>query len=181
MRAQTTLDFAIGISIFLAVVLFTFGFIPTLLDPFDVTAQERPVQAERAADSLSQGMLGSPENPHVLDRYCTVEFFNTSGDGPDECRYNGTSIDERLGFGIATNSNVTLRQGGEILCWTDQGGTSFADDGINDPGITTDCDTSADTMLTAGDTTRSDLDTTLSSQRVVSVGGERATLEVVIW
>lgn len=186
MRAQTTLDFAIGISIFIAVVLFTFGFVPTLLDPFDAGAEERPIQAERAADSLSQGMLGSPEEPHVLDRFCTVDFFDTldnDDSGHDDCRYSADSLGDRLGFSFGTNANVTVRQGDDLLCWSDDGSEFDPNDGP-EPGVTTECDSSDssdDVMFAAGEEPRSDLDTTLSAQRIVTVSGERATLEVVVW
>lgn len=63
MRAQTTLDFAIGISVFLLAVVFVLAFAPGMLDPFTGSAGEKRVASNRIADALSQGMLGDPADP----------------------------------------------------------------------------------------------------------------------
>jgi len=181
MRGQTTLDFAIGVSIFLAVVLFTFGFIPTVLDPFDVVAEENPALADRTADSLVHGQLGSAEQPHVLDRYCTVEFF-TETDPPNECNYEGTTLEERLNLEIGQNVNVTITggssaDGGPVLqCWTD-------DTGTGEPGLVAadECGGSDDTVLAIGDDRPGNQDTTITARRAVALHGQTVVLEVMIW
>jgi hypothetical protein len=38
-RGQTTIDFTIGISVFLGVIIFVFVFAPGILTPFTVTGQ----------------------------------------------------------------------------------------------------------------------------------------------
>jgi hypothetical protein len=75
-RGQTTLDFAIGVGVFLAVVLFAFAFIPGILSPFDLSGEEEPAQSNQIADKLSKDLLGSRSGPRVTDRYCAVEFCN---------------------------------------------------------------------------------------------------------
>lgn len=171
MRGQTTLDFAIGVSIFLAVVLFTFAFVPTVLDPFDVVAEENPVLADRTADNLAHGQLGTSEQPYVLDRYCTVTFFANESD-PD-CNYDGSTLAERLGIGSDQNANITITQDGEqLLCWSDDAG--------GEPGLTTACSDS-DTTLAVGDERPTSEDTTITARRVVSLGGDPVELEVVLW
>lgn len=182
MRGQTTLDFAIGISIFLAVVLFTFGFIPTVLDPFDVVAEENPALVDRTADSLAHGQLGSAEQPHVLDRYCTVAFFGEDTP-PDECNYDGETLEDRLNLGLGQNVNVTIAGGSSpdgdpaLQCWTDDAGNS-------EPGLVdadgTECG-SGDTVLAIGDDRPDDQDTTITSRRIVSLHGETVVLEVMLW
>jgi hypothetical protein len=173
MRGQTTLDFAIGISIFIAVVLFTFGFVPSVLDPFDVAAEDNPTFADRTADNLAHSQLGSPEEPNVLDRHCTVAFFE--GDpSPSGCNYDGTDLEERLDLDIGQDMNITISQDGEQrLCWTD-------DAGDGEPGLATSC-TSSDTPLTIGDDRPGEQDTTITSRRVVFLYGETVVLEVVLW
>ncbi len=170
MRGQTTLDFAIGISIFLAVVLFTFGFIPTILDPFDATASENPTLADRTADELAHGMLGSPAEPHVLDRYCTVAFFDESATDFSGCDFEDEPVEDRLPLTDFQRVSISITRGGELLCW---------DGGVDEPQITTGCG-SGGTDLASGDDPLPQ-DATVSARRTVLLDGETATLEVVIW
>lgn len=52
-RAQTTQDFALGIGLFLLVVIFVLTFIPSVLAPFGtVDDAQRAAQAERVATSI---------------------------------------------------------------------------------------------------------------------------------
>lgn len=173
MRGQTTLDFAIGIAIFLGVLIFVFTFVPGILAPFDVAGEEEPAKSDRIADSLSQGMLGSPENPHVLDRYCTVEFFD-DGDPDEDCNFEGETLEERFDLSFSQNVNVTVvgnlsEAGGqpEQLCW----------DG-NELKERDECN--GGTVLTKGDDVP-DWGTVITARRVVSLHGESVTLRVVVW
>lgn len=175
MRGQTTLDFAIGVSIFLAVVLFTFAFVPTVLDPFDVVAEDNPTLADRTADNLAHSQLGSAGQPNELNRYCTVRFFE-SGPSPPECNYDGQTLQERLGLDDVQDANISITRDGNVsepLCWTD----SAADD---EPGLTTACG-SGDTTLTIGENRPGEQDTTITSRRVVSLYGETVVMEVMLW
>lgn len=112
-RGQTTLDFAIGMSVFLIAVAFVFSFIPGMLEPFTGSNEAKTVVADRVADSLAEGMLGSPERPYILDGDCTVAFFdpaseNTDDDGTYEaakgsntvtdCTFDDLPMRERLGL-----------------------------------------------------------------------------------
>jgi hypothetical protein len=182
MRAQTTLDFAIGITIFLAVVMFVFGFVPGILEPFDTTGQERPAQSDRIANSLSQGMLGDPAEPYVLDRHCTVEFFNDSTAAPAECNYSGSTIHEYLNLSERTDINITLTgnlSGGtqsEQLCW------ALSSSYTGEPGLDdTNCGASGKTFLRIGDDKPGPGESTITARRIVSFRGESIRLEVVVW
>ncbi len=179
MRGQTTLDFAIGVSIFLAVVLFTFGFLPSVLDPFDVAAEDNPTVADRTADNLAHGQLGSPDQPNVLDWYCTVEYFEGNA-SPADCNYEGQTLEERLALGVGDNANITITRNGslsELLCWAPDADTT--PDG--EPGLETDCTGSGITMLAIGDERPGPQDTTIASRRVVSLYDQTVVLEVVLW
>lgn len=179
MRGQTTLDFAIGISIFLAVVLFTFGFIPTVLDPFDVVAEDNPTLADRTADNLAHGQLGSADQPHVLDWYCTVEYFE-GAPSPPECNYEGQTLGERLDLEIGEDANITITRGGnvsELLCWA-------ADAGDGEPGVVLGSSAACgpnDTTFAIGEDRPGSQETTITSRRVVSLYGETVVLEVMLW
>ena len=105
-RGQTTLDFAVGITVFLITTAFVFTFIPGMLDPFTGGLEEETVAANRVADSLVLGTLGDPDEPYVLDRECTIAFFdpeNNDGSSPSnwvgDCNYAQTEdLYERLGI-----------------------------------------------------------------------------------
>jgi hypothetical protein len=179
MRAQTTLDFAIGIAIFLGVLLFVFSFVPGILAPFELPDDEGPALSDRIGTSLSKGMLGSAEQPHVLDRVCTVEFFN--GSSPSECNYSGTTLEERFNLSSIQHVNVTLEgnvtgAGTQQLCWEGEKG----DPSVVERGT---CDESKakNVVLTAGDRAPQDRGTTITTRRVVSLDGESVTLRVVVW
>jgi hypothetical protein len=182
-RAQTTLDFAIGISVFLLIVLFVFIFIPGTLDPFTVGAQEQTVTSDRVADSLSEGLLGDPAEPYVLDRFCTVEFFAEAPDGnpPVACRYDGADLQEWVGVKSRQSLNVTVSgnttaaiAGSNLLCW-DQDAASLAETGSGSPCV------ASDTQLSAGDAPPTDNAATVTARRVVHLAAQDVTIRVVMW
>jgi len=180
-RGQTTLDFAIGISIFLAVLIFIFLFIPGVLSPFTESTQEETVASNRIADQLAKGMLASPSEPYVLDRYCTVEFFDGTNANPSGCNYDDATPDIERIVGLDTNRdnlNVTIRgnvstagDGTDILCWKDDVGLA------EKPGSCT----SGDVYLTRGDSPPSSSQASVTSVRVVSLNREDVTLYVEMW
>lgn len=175
MRGQTTLDFAIGIAIFLGVMLFVFTFVPGILDPFELGGEEEPALSDRIANSLSQGMLGSPETPHILDRYCTVEFFK--GNSPSECNFEGGTLPDRFNLSGTQHVNVTLLgnvtgSGKHQLCWntteSQLGETDDSTCGSNDIDLTMGGEPPAQA-------------TTITARRVVTLYGESVTMKVVVW
>jgi hypothetical protein len=113
-RGQTTLDFAIGVGVFLLVVAFVVAFVPTIFEPFERTDRGTQV-ADRLATSLSTDLLGDPGSPYVLDDRCTRAFFeqlDTGVDAPPECRYNTTAetTSEVFALGDRTGVNVTVEE-----------------------------------------------------------------------
>jgi len=125
-RAQTTIDFAIGIGLFLLVVAFVVAFVPTIFTPFQST--EGPQTADRIATSLSTDRLGDPSEPHVLNGTCTAGFFDQldgGGPAPSTCRFN-TSADttgEVFTLDRSREVNVTVRDAnGSVV----DGGTRLA-------------------------------------------------------
>jgi len=176
-RGQTTLDFAIGMSLFLSVVIFIFLFIPGLLSPFSAGIQEETVTTDRVADGLTMGMLGSPQQPYVLDEHCTREFF--AGNAPPSgCGYDsGGSTEERVGLDpVRENVNVTIRGNAtgtpaadEILCW----------DGANQELVA--ASGSCGTVLTTGGNPPTNNDASVTALRVVSLNGQDVTVRVVMW
>ncbi len=96
-RAQTTLDFAVGMSIFLLTVAFVFTFAPNIAEPFSDSGTENTVVADRAASQLVAGTLADPDRPYVLDKACTIAFFapeNLDGDPDNDADLNSSNDDQ---------------------------------------------------------------------------------------
>lgn len=197
MRAQTTLDFAIGIGVFLLTVVFVLAFAPGMLDPFTGDTGEKRVASNRVADALSQGMLGDPDDPYVLDVTCTVAFFDpannddstTNDDWVGGCRYERTNdLNARVGAEgrpAGTGFDLRVRVLGEdadgdgnldVLCW-DASGSAVV------PESHADCDT-GDVVLDGGSTPPTETDTVVVARRGVYLPdgeGIDATLVVEVW
>lgn len=174
MRGQTTLDFTIGMAVFLSVLLFVFTFVPGILAPFESTEEGDPMLADRVGDALAKDMLGSPSEPQVLDRYCTVEFFD--GKDVSECQFEGNTLEERLDLGPEQRVNVTLRgnvtddQGSEPLGW-DKDSYALVEKG----------DSAGDVALTIGEEPPGNGRSTTTARRVVSLHNQSVTMKVTVW
>lgn len=174
-RGQTTLDFTIGISLFLLVLIFVFIFIPGLLSPFDQSNQENTVATNRIADQLSTGMLADSSAPYALDTYCTVQFFNETA--PSKCTYVNVTLEEQFSVDVTSqNVNVTIRgnantaAGEESLCW-DNSTSRLVDVGNSDCNV----------PLQRGNNPPPDNDASVTAQRAVLLNGQDVTLYVVVW
>lgn len=128
-RGQTTIDFMIGVGVFLLMVGFVLGMIPGMIDPFS-DSQETTLVADRLATQISEGMFADPDRPTVLNDTCTFAFFNASlGDGADcPVPFDETEDDlpTRLGVQDRQTINVTIQRdmddptdGDLEILWTD--------------------------------------------------------------
>lgn len=80
-RGQTTLDFAVGTSVFLLAVVFVIVYAPTLFDPFAGGTGAKLLVADRAATSLSGDFLvASTAEPGTLSAACVGTFFDVGLD-----------------------------------------------------------------------------------------------------
>ena len=119
-RAQTMVDFAIGVGLFLITVAFVIGTVPGMLEPF-AQNQDEPLLADRIASQLAEDTLGNPSEPARLNKTCTVAFFEDTGAG--SCSFAaGNPLTTQIGVAGRHSVNITLRKtvsgGGEpeILC-----------------------------------------------------------------
>jgi hypothetical protein len=172
-RGQTTLDFAVGVSIFLLALTSVLLFIPGTISPFVDGGQEEIVTANRVADSLSEGLLGDPKTPHVLNETCTQDFFEGAS---SDCRFTGNNLTERIGVrntqlvNVSIQSNVSASDSGnEVLCWTSGDNLIERDEG------------SCDVVAAAGSTPPARSGTTVAARRVIDLNGTDATLVVEMW
>lgn len=173
-RGQTTLDFLIGILVFIAVVAFVFLFVPGILEPFGGGDGEDPAVADRIANSLSNEKLGQADNarPRTIDRQCTVEFFKGENGGPPpECviEGDGKTIEERLSLSSLERVNITISNSSGVLFWDSDDARWVTENGEDI------------TPLKGGDNLPEDRSATITSTRVVSLQGEPVTIRVRVW
>lgn len=188
-RGQTTLDFAIGMSVFLAVVMFVFLFVPGILEPFTVGAQDETVTTNRVADDLTQDALGNATEPNVLATHCVLVFFEAARNGDDvtACGFDGESLQEFVGVSDRQNVNVSVRgnvtatdRTTELLCWDDDEAELLERDGDGPPG--TSCNPGGDdVLLAAGGAAPTDNDDSVTATRVAWLEAEDVTLRVEMW
>lgn len=178
-RGQMTLDFTIGVTIFLIVLAGVFVFVPGTLQPFEEGGQEDLVTVNRVADGLAEQSLTGSTTPYILDANCTVAFFDTATSPSSECGYSGGNLSERVGVSGQQSINVTIRKG------VDSGGGTSAPLCYNEsqpPGERlneTDCGSEA-TRLAVGGTSIGD-QSSVTARRVVELDGQDVFLVVVIW
>ncbi|WP_415381141.1 hypothetical protein [Halosimplex sp. TS25] len=168
-RGQTTLDFAIGMSIFLLALTFALAFVPGMFEPFSDSGQTETPAVNRVADDLTQRSLGNATAPYVLDGECTRAFFDES---VTACGFDGDPIQQRVGVIDRTPVNVTIRgdvgsSEDAILCWD---GSSVVEQSP-----------SCGTVLTDGSNPAGSGGKTVSAQRVALLDGRDVTVEVVMW
>ncbi|WP_435179156.1 DUF7287 family protein [Halorussus sp. AFM4] len=179
MRAQTTLDFAVGMSVFLLTVAFVVSFLPSMFQPFEGGDGPEVVAADRVADQLARRLLIAGAEPFVLDAPCTAEFFG----GPDVgCGFAGDPLREDVG--LSADANVNVRLLGEdadgdgdpdLLC-------SDGDaDGDGDIVVDEESQQSCATTFAAGETPPDDTGSVVVARRTVSIQHRDATLLVRMW
>ena len=169
-RAQSPLDFAIAMGIFLVAVTFVFTFIPSLTAPFVEGNQDRSATADRVASHLAEGGLGDPADPFVVDETCATDFF--AGRSNSDCGYSGDDTDERVGVdGDRLRVNVTVEQVDpdasrddrfRTVCHDDTHGVVHEDEANSS--------TSCDVRYTVGDEP-SDRSSIVVARRVVTIPG----------
>ena len=178
-RGQTTLDFAVGVSVLLLTLATVFLFVPGALGVFTEGGQENIGSANRIASSLSEGLLGDPTRPHLLNRTCTVEFFDDNS--PSHCRHTGANLSDRVGLNQFMTANVTLQSNlsidsddRDILCWDDD------DSILVERDNSTFCDGNY-VDFRIGSTPPTGSATTVTARRIVEIEGIDATLLVEVW
>lgn len=176
-RGQTTLDFVVGMSIFLLLVAFVFAFAPGFIAPFTQGAVEETVTTNRVADELATDALGSPGAPYVLDDDCTAVFFDEDRTSNWACSFQGDTLAAQLDVSDRQSVNVTIVgntsaavPGENVLCWENAANTLTEDGRSSCTGV----------WLGRG-SNPTGVSETITARRVVSLSGYNATLEVTMW
>jgi hypothetical protein len=159
-RAQTSIDFVVGMSVFLLTVAFVVAFLPGVFEPFTATGSGDVLAADRTAGLLAEQLLADQTNPGAFDSACTAEFFDAAGDGAggvSGCQFttDAADLDAALGLGPATAVNVTIENGGTVQ--------------------------SRDGVVLAAGPTPPESESVVVSRRVVLLGGDDADLYVRLW
>jgi len=114
-RAQTAIDYGIGVGVFLLVVAFVFAFMPSMFAPFTSTSGDELVVADRSADYLTSDLLIEEAGRSVvLNATCTEAFFDTAGSDPAGCRFDEDAANLESALGVerpGVRLNVTVRNG----------------------------------------------------------------------
>ncbi|WP_372912727.1 hypothetical protein [Salinigranum sp.] len=176
-RGQTTIDFAVGASIFLLSVAFILAFVPGMLEPFGTSLQEETVSADRIATQISNDLLTAGDRPHLLDRTCTVAFFDSAADD-SACAFDNTqTLGDR--FGLESRQHLNVQIVGQD---TDGDGTperlcADADGHVDEETQVGTCAS----PFEVGETVPNETGSVVVARRAVSVDGVRGTLLVRMW
>ena len=120
-RAQTAIDFAVAMGVFLLAVAFVLAFVPSMFAPFFGHGVGDTVTADRAAATVIDGHLSEGGTP-VLNETATRDFFS-------KCE-TSSDLTNKLSFGSEAVYLVILDEADPLLldedtdaeCGTDDGG-----------------------------------------------------------
>lgn len=128
-RAQTVLDFVVGMSVFLVAVGFTFAFIPSLLEPYAVGEGATVIVAERGAARLAESSLAGAGSTATLSHACTFAFFDgtdpKTAENQSDCVWTANAADLHAELGVADfrGLNLTVTRNGTVRTLDSDGGT----------------------------------------------------------
>jgi hypothetical protein len=105
-RGQTTIDFAVGATLFLLTMAFVFTFVPVMFQPF-ATSQSDPLVADRVANRLATDVLGGPTEPYVLNTTCTTAFFANNAP-PTGCSYPYDTASDHPNLALGVDADTTI-------------------------------------------------------------------------
>lgn len=130
-RAQTVLDFVVGMSVFLVAVGFTFAFVPSLLEPYAVGEGATVIVAERGAARLAESSLAGTGSTATLSHACTLAFFNgtdpetASDESGCDWTANADDLHTELGVDDFRGLNLTVTQHGSVGTLDSNGETAM--------------------------------------------------------
>lgn len=157
-RGQLGFDFMVGMAVFLLTLGFLFAFLPGMFEPFSNSSGQGMITADRSAARLAEDLLVEDgTDPNVLNKTCTVDFYEEGGTDAAGCRFETDSSDlaGALGIDVDTSVNTTIESGGTIDSL----------DGVE---------------LKAGPVVAERVDVTVS-QRIVLLDGQDRRLIVRVW
>lgn len=171
-RAQTGIDFLVGMSVFLIAVGFVFAFVPSMFAPFGGTGVNDALIADRSAAYLAEyALVEDPSNAGVLSTACTAAFFDESGtlnhaeiDSEYGCNFDPDEIGDLTALlGVQAWKNVQITIGApDTVAYEDESGVYEIE-------------------MQRGEDPSSGSGSDTVSRRVVSIDGEPYELRVRVW
>lgn len=99
-RGQTTIDYVVGVTIFLLTIALVFAFIPASFQPLETDWGGKAMESDRAISHLAGTELAKdPQKPFVLDQSKTAAFFAR----PD------ANLSEDVGLPADAGTNLTIQ------------------------------------------------------------------------
>lgn len=163
-RGQIQFDFAIGVSIFVVVILVAFTLVPGLFSGVtEGRAQGDQVAADRVSSWLVEEGFEDPSRPGTYDSNCVLGFFQSS---TPACGHDGSSVEDNVPVDDR-NVQVSLVKGSNVVCW-DSTSTDFEATSSCSPKL-------------VGDGEPGEAQTVATATRPVSIDGFDATVVVRVW
>lgn len=100
-RGQTTLDYLVGVTIFLLTIALIFAFIPASFEPLETDWGAKAMESDRAISHLAGTELAKDsQKPFILDQSKTNTFFSR----PD------ANLSEDIGLPSTAHVNLTIQK-----------------------------------------------------------------------
>lgn len=161
-RGQTTIDYTIGIVLFLSVMGGVFLLLPTVFEPFSTSTTAETIVADQIATQLTTELLQA-EDPAAIDAVCTAAFFGQNTSLDSECSFTADdSLEDITGLDSTTDTTISIHETGES---PDDSATTTVD------GVT------YDLLRETSDTTEN----TAVASRTVELNGDAYQLTVEVW
>jgi hypothetical protein len=173
-RGQTSIDFAIGMAVFMVTLTTVVAFMPAITEPF-TGGQDDPLSADRIAAQTVDDQLGDPGSPSVLNTTCTMYFFNGSTGDPCGSFDATDNTTAKVGASSTVLVNVTMRQNvsgdatPDIVC-------ASGDGTVSEPS----CGAGEDLMAT-GPTPPDVASSVTTAHRYAVFGDEGVYVVVEVW
>jgi hypothetical protein len=172
-RAQTALDFAIGVSVFLIVIVGVLAFVPSVFGGTGAPADgEIGITANRVAGFLAGDGFAPAEQPNELKNECVLAFFADTADcgfGAGNGVASDVGVSENRGLNVTVQADLDTDPALERVCW-DASGNSLVTAGNPD----------CDTPYTAGPVASRN-DEFETARRTSRLGGIRVFVVVRAW
>lgn len=161
-RGQTTIDYTVGIVLFISVIGGVFLLLPTIFEPFSTSATQEAIIADQIATQLTTELLqtGDPASVHTV---CTAAFFGGNTTLDSECSFTADDpLNTIAGLDNTTETTISIHEVG------------------NDPdnSITTTVD---GVVYTLHRTTGETPDNIAVATRTVELNGDVYRLTVEVW
>lgn len=161
-RGQTTIDYTIGIVLFISAIGGVFLLLPTIFDPFSTSTTANTIVADQIATQLTTELLQTGDSGSI-DAVCTAAFFSENTTLDSDCSFTADdSVKAVTGLDSTTETEISIHET------------------ANDPddSITTTVDSEPYTLQRA---TSDTAENTAIATRTVELNGEIYRLTVEVW